>query len=403
MMRRFIVAQIGARRNYAVPSILAEAGILEAFYTDLCASAGLGSVLSQLCPDFLRRGSLKNLLSRKLPSSLNGKVYSSTIPSLRYLLRKQLAGQNPEQAARAFSQFNIEFGNDLICRGLCQATHLFTMLGEGTPFLRFAKERGLTTVTEIFILLSTHYIIQAEQEKFADLELCPNEELVEEAFAWLREVLSLTDWAIAPSQAIRQDLAKNFEFPIERCFVVPYGVDPSWFQVENKPVKGRVLFVGTADLRKGIHILGMAAQKLSHRNYEFRVAGNVFEGVRQHNLTQKLTFLGRVPRSEIKQEYQQADILVLPTLAEGSAGVTYESLGAGVPVITTESAGSVVRDGIEGFIVPERDAEALAERIEELVENRELRSCMAAAAKERAKDYTWDKYRERLLGVLQTF
>jgi glycosyltransferase involved in cell wall biosynthesis len=402
-MKRFIAVQIGAQRNYAVPSILAEAGMLEAFYTDLCASAGLGRVLDQLCPDFLRRGSLKNLLNRQLPPCLNGKVYSSTIPSLRYLLRKQLASKNPEQAARIFTQFNREFGNDLINRGLCQATHLFTLLGEGTPFLRFAKQRGLTTVTEIFILLSTYYIIKAEQEKFADLEISPNEEFVEESFAWLREVLSLTDWAIAPSQAVRQDLAKNFEFPIERCFVVPYGVDSSWFHVENKPVKGRVLFAGTANLRKGIHILSMASQKLSQCYYEFRVAGNVSETVRQHTLTQKLNFLGRVPRSEIKQEYQQADILVLPTLAEGSAGVTYEALAAGVPVITTEAAGSVVRDGIDGFIVPERDSEALAERIEELVENRKLRSRMAAAARERAKDYSWDKYAERLLAVIQTF
>jgi len=50
---------------------------------------------------------------------------------------------------------------------------------------------------------------------------------------------------------------------------------------------------------------------------------------------------------------------VLPSLAEGSAGVIYEALASGFAVITTESAGSVVRDGIEGFIVPEGDPQAL--------------------------------------------
>jgi glycosyltransferase involved in cell wall biosynthesis len=59
----------------------------------------------------------------------------------------------------------------------------------------------------------------------------------------------------------------------------------------------------------------------------------------------------------------------------------------------------VVRDGVEGFIIPEKDPEALANRIEELVENRDLRDRMAIAARERAKNYTWDKYAERLLGV----
>ena len=48
-------------------------------------------------------------------------------------------------------------------------------------------------------------------------------------------------------------------------------------------------------------------------------------------------------------------MFVLPSLAEGSAEVTYEAIAAGVPVVTTRAAGSVVRDGIEGRIVPERD------------------------------------------------
>jgi glycosyltransferase involved in cell wall biosynthesis len=400
-MNSFITIQIGARRSYAVPSILAEAGMLEAFYTDLCADVGLGALISRLCPDVLKRGSVKNLLERRLPSNLHNKVNTFSTPVFRYLLRKQLAGNNLERAARTFTQFQFELGDAMIRRGVGQATHLYTMLGEGTPFLRFAKDSGLTTVTDIIILLNTHYIIKAEREKFPGIEPEPNEQLVEETFEWLREVCSLTDWAIAPSEAVRQDLALNFGFPKQRCFVVPTAANCSWFNLENQPVKGRVLFVGTAQLRKGIHIFGMAAQKLSHRSYEFRVAGGVSEIVRQHSLTEKLTFLGRVPRSEIKQEYAQADIFVLPTLAEGSAGATYEALAAGVPVITTEAAGSVVRDSIDGFIVPEGDAEALADRIEELVENRELRDRMAAAARERAKDFTWERYAERLLSVVK--
>lgn len=209
-----------------------------------------------------------------------------------------------------------------------------------------------------------------------------------------------TDVFIVPSRFVERGL-EEFGVDKDKCYIVPYAVEDSWLRLTNHPTKGRVLFVGTAELRKGIHILGMAAQKLSHRNYEFRVAGGVSNVARQHRLTQRLNFLGRVPRSDIQQEYAQADIFVLPSLAEGSAEVTYEALAVGLPVITTESAGSVVRDEIEGFIVTERDAEALANRIEELIENRELRDRMAAAARERAKNYTWDKYAERLLSVFQ--
>jgi glycosyltransferase involved in cell wall biosynthesis len=130
------------------------------------------------------------------------------------------------------------------------------------------------------------------------------------------------------------------------------------------------------------------------------VAGNVSASIARRTECRHLNFLGRVPRERIAEEYRQADVFVLPSLAEGSAEVTYEALAAGVPVITTRAAGSVVRDGIEGRIVPERDADALADAIEELVENRALRDRMAVSARERARNYTWERYGERLVTAL---
>ncbi len=55
-----------------------------------------------------------------------------------------------------------------------------------------------------------------------------------------------------------------------------------------------------------------------------------------------------------------ADVFVFPSLFEGSAVVTYEALACGLPCIVTPRPGSVVRDGVEGLIVPARDVEALA-------------------------------------------
>ena len=64
---------------------------------------------------------------------------------------------------------------------------------------------------------------------------------------------------------MRDDLVQNFGLPSERAAVVPYGVNPELFSVRNEPVRGRILFAGTADLRKGIHYLAMAAEKLVGR------------------------------------------------------------------------------------------------------------------------------------------
>jgi glycosyltransferase involved in cell wall biosynthesis len=160
--------------------------------------------------------------------------------------------------------------------------------------------------------------------------------------------------------------------------------------------------VGSANFRKGIHILGQATRELISCNYKFVVAGDVTETIKNSPITKSLIFLGRIPRLETLQQYEKADIFVLPSLAEGSAEVIYEALACGIPVITTKASGSVVRDGLDGFIVPEGDADALADKIQMLVENRELRNQMAISAREQAKDYTWDKYGERLLSFFQS-
>jgi glycosyltransferase involved in cell wall biosynthesis len=112
-------------------------------------------------------------------------------------------------------------------------------------------------------------------------------------------------------------------------------------------------------------------------------------------------FLGPLRRPDFLKELRSSSVFVLPTLAEGSASVIFEALCSGVPVVTTRSAGSVVTDGKEGRIVPERDPEALAEAVREIVSDRELRASMSAQALRTAADYTEDRWQERLVQALQ--
>jgi glycosyltransferase involved in cell wall biosynthesis len=77
-------------------------------------------------------------------------------------------------------------------------------------------------------------------------------------------------------------------------------------------------------------------------------------------------------------------------------------MASGLPVITTENAGSMVRDGVDGFLVPLRDPDAIERRILELHNDPERRRAMAESARRRAEGFTWAHYRERLGGVLDT-
>lgn len=402
---KFIVAQIGARRGYAVPAILEKAGMLERFYTDVCGSVGWGRLLAAGRHLPIVGTKLNRLWNRALPPEIRSRTRTFAIPNLRWLARTTLSNGNPTERFRLEMMRQNEIGRVSVRLGFGKATHLYSMLTEFPPLIVAAKEHGLTVVSEVYTLISLERIIAAERQRFPDWEPNPPD------FDLLRRQLGLqdilfryVDWYVCPSEAVRDDLVANWGVKRERTTVLPYGVGAQWFQCKSNPCRGRILFVGTAGLGKGIHYLAMAAKALTDRRrcYEFRIAGDVQPRVTCQPVCRYLDFLGRVPRDRIAEEYAAADVFVLPTLAEGSAGAVYEALAAGVPVITTPAAGSVVRDGVEGRIVPERDSDALARAIEEVVEDRVRRERMARAARERAKDFTWEKYGERLVAMLKS-
>ena len=401
---KFIVAQVGARRGYAVPAILEKAGMLERFYTDITGDVGLGAVFSVAAVLPLVGKSARRLGARHLPFNIRQKTKTFPGISLVHTLREAMVAGDPAAECREGVRFSDALGRAMQRRGFGNATHMYSMLGECGPLFAEGKRRGLITVSEIYVPLSTERILREERKKFPGWELnAPDYAAVCRGFE-SEHVSSLdADFAICPSEWVRDDLVQNFGLPGERAAVVPYGVNPELFALRNEPVRGRILFAGTADLRKGIHYLAMASEKLAARGngYEFRVAGNVERSLANREQCRHLRFLGRVPRAEIAREFTAADLLVLPSLAEGSAEATYEALACGVPVVATPEAGSVVRDDIDGRIVPSRDPEELANAIAEIVEDRQKRERMSHAARDRAHDYTWERYGERLLAALR--
>lgn len=406
MLDKYIVAQIGARRGYAVPALLEQAGMLEYFFTDVCANVGLGRPLATLARCMGVAGRWKQLAARRLPPEIIAKTRTFGWPTARHEWRMAVGSAETGSGPGAYPQWSEEVGRAMMREDFGHATHLFSMLDECGPLLAEARRRGLRVTSEIYILLATERILSAERKAFPgwesggmdfqtlDCRFLPEERLLEQ-----------TDFAICPSEAVRDDLTGRCGFPADRTRLVPYGVSPDWLTLAPTPQRGRVLFVGSAELRKGIHYLAMAAEKLAAKGhqFDFRVVGAVANSVRQQPVCKHLSFLGRLPRDLVQEEFQKADVFVLPSLAEGSAEVTYEALASGVPLVVTAAAGSVATNGVEGFIVPERDPEALSAAIERTIEDRELRAKMALAARQRAHEYTWERYGGRLIAALQEF
>jgi glycosyltransferase involved in cell wall biosynthesis len=110
-----------------------------------------------------------------------------------------------------------------------------------------------------------------------------------------------------------------------------------------------------------------------------------------------------VPYGEVHRLYQEADIFAFPSLHEGSAFANLEAMASGLPVVTTPNAGSLVRDGEDGYVVPIRDVDALMARIEVLHRDRALRARMGASARARAIAHGWNRHCTELDAWLRRF
>jgi len=389
-----IVAQIGARHEYAIPRMLEEAGCLSALYTDSWSGSGLGRA-GALLPV---HGSLRKLRERQIRGVPAEKIFATD----RLVTRRLW-----EQARKAPSQDLLEavgatFGTAMQRWGVRGATHIYSMFGEGLGFLQQARLSGVRVAIDVFINPVTHRILAAERALYPEWE-GPGEPADAALEGTVADILRSADLLLCPGENVAVGVREIVPEQTARIRVVPYGNGTDFGGKRNLPEPGRVLFGGTADLRKGIHYFAQAAKLLRRRGFagEFRVAGDVREQIAGRAECSELTFLGRIPKSAMREEFLAADVLVLPSLAEGAAGVIGEATVAGLPVIVTPSAGGFVRDGVNGRLVPERDAGALADAVAEVVLNRGRREALADGTREIVPLLQESAWRERLVAALQ--
>ena len=396
---RFIVLQPGARMHYAVPALLARAGMLARLYTDICADVGPIQHLHHLWPDRMRPKSVARLLGRRLPREISPRLVRQ-VP-VRALADRLL----PDSAARRHLNGWLDPTRNMMKLArqdeFAGANALYTLLiNSDLDLVREARARGISVVHEVMIGPDVGPLLLEEQSRFPDLETPLAADIIQEGSRKDAQKYRAADLIVVPSEFVRRAVLALGADP-GRVEIVPYGLDRAWFDQVSDPIPGRTLSVGTVGLRKGNHYLAEAARILRHRRApcEVRVVGPYSRDMISHPTFRGPHYVGQIPRASVLDEFVQADVFVLPTLCDSFALVHLEAMACGIPVVTTPNCGSVVRDGIDGFIVPIRDAAALAEKIELLVTDRQLRARLGHNARERAKAFTWDRYGERLFAA----
>jgi alpha-maltose-1-phosphate synthase len=220
----------------------------------------------------------------------------------------------------------------------------------------------------------------------------------------IRAERSLADRLLAPSEQVVACLLDH-GVPAEKIVRLPYVADPERFpgrEVRREDGRFRVLFVGRIEVRKGVRELLSAWRLAALPDAELVLLGPLGRGA--HHLLRDapsgVRWQRGVPHSEVPTWFAASDVFAFPSLAEGSAQVTYEAMASGLASVVTPEAGSVVRDARDGFIVPARNVELLADRLRELHDQPHLRVAMGRSARTAIEErWTWRHYGERLAAV----
>lgn len=210
------------------------------------------------------------------------------------------------------------------------------------------------------------------------------------------------DHILVNSSFVRDTLTTCRQIPPHRITALSLGVDLERFSPPaGDRAEGdlfRILFVGEIGLRKGVLYLLQALENLKLPDAELILIGPMAE-IEPHPARTKVRFrhLPVLPQDELVNYFHQASVFVFPSLIEGSARVIQEAMACALPVITTPNSGSIIQDGVEGFVVPIRDPEAISARLLELYNHPEKRQEMGAAARAAAvRHFAPEVYREGL-------
>ncbi|MFT3738842.1 MAG: glycosyltransferase family 4 protein [Breznakibacter sp.] len=407
-----LLSHSGKQHSYQVANALNDLGHLHRFYT----SSYLASPILQRY--FTCKGN--TYWTRRFIDGLPGnKVDANWRFEVPEVILRAIQGKSPA-VQRAVYARDVKFDgyvarilrkSDTLARK--QITHYWGFQGSCHQSLQAARQLGITTWCE----LATAHVVAAKRILGEESSLHPE---------WAHTIDNLTFPIGYETRLIEEPLladkvvaASSFTITTlqevgvadQQILYLPLGCDidhvPYTPQIESKITQRplRLLYAGTITQRKGIKYLLEAMKILNNRDIELHLIGGIqgndspLQGYKNH-----FHYHPPVSQSELFKLYGTYDALVLPTVFEGFGLVIVEAMAAGLPVITTpHSIGpELINDDMNGYIVPIRNVDALANAIEKLRNKTdEAYLQMRLNAREAALKYSWEAYRERLKRVLE--
>jgi glycosyltransferase involved in cell wall biosynthesis len=277
--------------------------------------------------------------------------------------------------------------------------------------LKAAKEVGICSFLER-PSSHTRYVFDAVQTECEELDMRINKHHYT-AFDQRRlereeQEFELSDWLLCPSQWAAGTFIRQ---GIDEAKIVRhrYGYDPEIFGLPENDCRAsddkfRMLFVGRGEPRKGLHyaLEAWLASKAC-KNGSFYICGEYVPGYREaiadklsHPTVKEMGF-----RDDVSSLMQQSHALVVPSISEGSALVTYESRACGCVLLVSEASGAHCEHMHDALIHPIGDVEVLRDQIDSLASNRKFFRQLRQNSIAGLDNLTWEKAGETLVSKYQ--
>ena len=240
-----------------------------------------------------------------------------------------------------------------------------------------------------------------------------------------RTVLKNCDVCTVNSNATRNELIRRFPEFKNKIRIIPMGVDTNLFKpknIKNKFKKYKnfktILFVGRLSEQKGIQYIIESIPSINKKikNIKLLIVGEgtykkeLTRTIKKLNLESKVEFKGALPKNELVDYYNLADVVVMPSLAgrtgtEGQGLVLLEAMACGKAVVGTNIGGikDIIKDGENGLLVKQKESKELANKIVNLLKDSKLRKRIEKNGKKFAiKNYSWQSIVKKFEITYQT-
>jgi glycosyltransferase involved in cell wall biosynthesis len=390
------IAYSGVHQMYQVALAAQELGCLDHFFCSLIDAPGKWGAL------FTKIFGRDRLVNRWRPELDTKRVTEYPWPFLLQLIKKFSKGTLlPEVWEDTNNAFDVWAAQQLKKVDSC----LF--VGGETCALRsleIAQERGIKTLLDCH-QVHPDFLDRVIAEAALDLSISVPETI--DTPTWRKQKLrefELADFLLLISEPQKRSFLEA-GFSPEKLATITLWADTSIFYSPPAPITKnpnvlRVLFVGGLSLRKGVPYL-LQATELCGSDVQLTLIGSKTSEINDflNKAEGKFNYVPSMTKAQLREYYWQSDVLVLPSLVDTFGWVAMEAMACGLPVIVSENCGVPVPD--ENWRVPIMNAEAIAEKLLMLRDNREYCASLSEIAAKFSQQFTSKLYREKLQALFK--